>query len=136
MRRLLPLLMLAALVAGACGGDKDAENASKDCGPPPTATAGGITLPASFPVPTGVTMISSVKQGPSTVLEGYSSADLGDVYTDYKQSLDNPPFSVTKSEKDDHDAEVNFESAETTGQVKLQEACKDRTSVTVTVRPK
>ena len=136
MRRLLALLLLTGLVLVGCGDDKDSENASKDCGPPPTSTPGGITLPASFPVPTGVTMVSSAKQGPSTQLEGYSSAELADLYNDYKQSLNTAPFNVTKSEKDAHDAEVNFESAESTGQVKLQEACKDRTSVTITVRPK
>jgi len=136
MRRFIALLMLFAIVFVGCGEDKDSENANKDCGPPPTGTPGGITLPSAFPVPSGVTMVSSVKQGPSTVLEGYSSAELDDVYNSYKQSLSNAPFTVTKSEKDEHDAEVNFESPESTGQVKLQEACKDRTSVTITVRPK
>ena len=139
MRRVLPLLSFMLVLAGfvsACGGDKDSETANKDCGPPPTSAPGGVTLPSAFPVPTGVTMVSSTKQGPSTVLAGYSTADLGDLYNGYKQALGNAPFSVTKSEKDAHDAEVNFESAESTGQVKLKEDCKDRTSVDITVRPK
>ena len=137
MRRFVAVLMLLGLAfVASCGEDKDAENAGKECGPPPTGTPGGVTLPTSFPVPSGVTMVSSVKQGPSTVLEGYSSAGLGALSNDYKQALGTAPFSVTKAEKDPHDAEVNFESANYTGQVKLQEACKDRTSVTITVRPK
>jgi hypothetical protein len=120
---------------GACGGGKD-EAADKACGPPPTAVTGGVVVPASFPVPTGVTLVSSTKNGPSTVLDGYTTQKLGDVFSSYKTELAKQPFSVTKSEKDAHDAEVNFESNETTGQVKLQEACKDRVSITITSRPK
>src|SRR5580765_1120836 len=136
MRRLFPLLLIVAIaipLAGCGGGDG---NASKACSPPPTATPGGVTLPASFPVPTGVTMISSTKDGPTAVLAGYSTASLDDLYTQYKEQLNKPPFQVTKSEKDDHDAEINFESAESTGQVKLADECTDRVSVHIPVRPK
>ena len=119
----------------ACGGGGD-EGANKACGPPPSAAPGGVAIPSAFPTPTGVTLVSSTKNGPSTVVEGYTTNSLADTYASYKSELAKPPFSVTKSEKDAHDAEVNFESSETTGQVKLQEACKDRTSVTITVRPK
>ena len=132
----MSLVLVVTALVGACGGDKDEENAGKACGPPPTSAPGGVTLPSSFPVPSSVTMVSATKTGPSTVLEGYSTADLDEVYNDYKQALGNAPFSVTKSEKEKDDAEVNFESADSTGQVKLKEECKDRTSVTITVRPK
>ena len=127
--------MLLAVGLSACGGGGD-EGANKACGPPPTAVAGGIAVPASFPVPTGVTLVSSSKNGPSSVLDGYTTLKLADVYNSYKTELSKDPFDVTKSEKDAHDAEVNFESKESTGQVKLQEACKDRVSVTITSRPK
>ena len=97
---------------------------------------GGVTVPASFPVPTGVTMVNSTKNGPSTVVDGYTTLSLTNAYNSYKTELGKDPFSVTKSEKDAHDAEVNFESSETTGQVKLQESCKNRVSVAITSRPK
>ena len=70
-------------------------------------------------------------QGPSTVVDGYAEKDLGDVYSAYKQVLAKDPYAVTKSERDPHDAEVNYSTAEGSGQVRLGEACKDRTSVRV-----
>ncbi len=45
-------------------------------------------------------------------------------------------FKVDKSERDPHDAEVNFSGDKVTGQVRLSEECQGRTSVTVTIRPK
>jgi len=44
-------------------------------------------------------------------------------------------YSVTKSEHEDFDAEVNFAGGTKTGQVKLLQSCKDRTEVTITARP-
>ena len=139
MRRLVALIavVLAVSLVGACSSDeKDKEEAaSKTC----AAAAAPITatrLPTGFPAPSGVQFTSTSSAGPSTVVEGYSSSSLDDVYKDYKAALAQAPFSVTKSEKDEHDAEVNFAGADTTGQVALSEPCEGRTGVKVTVRPK
>ena len=53
-----------------------------------------------------------------------------------KQKFSAGGYSVTKSERDPHDAEVNFSSATNTGQVALAEECQGRRSVRVTIRPK
>lgn len=136
MRRLIPIMMIAGLALAGCGGDKDPEGADKACSPAPTTAPGGVTVPAGFPVPDGAAMTQISTQGPTTVLDGFSGRKLGDLFQAYKSSLGQAPYSVTKSEKDAHDAEVNFESADSTGQVKLQDSCRDRVSIRVTSRPR
>jgi hypothetical protein len=44
-------------------------------------------------------------------------------------------YTVTKNEQDVADAEVNFNGAGNSGQVKLLQECKSRTTVTITIRP-
>jgi len=40
-----------------------------------------------------------------------------------------------KNEKEEVDAEIEFKGSGKDGQVKLLQRCKDRTSVTLTIRP-
>jgi hypothetical protein len=70
------------------------------------------------------------------VVEGYWDGELGDAYDGYKSAFDGTSFSVTKDEREEDDAEVNFEGDADTGQVKLVQECADRTRVRITVRPK
>jgi hypothetical protein len=141
MRRVLIsiALVLTIAAAGACSSDeneeKEAASASATCDPAPASIV-DTGLPTGFPAPTGVRYSSTSKAGPSTVVEGYSSASLEDVYNGFKKDLAEAPFSVTKSEKEEHDAEVNFAAADSTGQVALSQPCEGRTGVKVTVRPK
>ena len=53
-----------------------------------------------------------------------------------KEKFGEGGYTVDKSERDPHDAEVNFSSSTNTGQVRLAEECQGRTSVVVTIRPK
>lgn len=136
MRRILVLLVLATFGIAACGGggDKEEGNASKACGPMPAAVANS-GLPSSFPSPSGVTITATRTAGPTVVASGFAAANLTTTYSSYRSALARAPYHVTKNEKDAHDAEVNFAGDGNSGQVKLGEACRDRTSVQVTVRP-
>ena len=42
---------------------------------------------------------------------------------------------MTKDEREEDDAEVNFAGGASTGQVKLEQHCEDRTSIEITSGP-
>ena len=129
--------LVLVLAAAGCGKDeKEKEAAGKACGPTPTALAGKPKLPAAFPTPDGVTYTSSTEKGPSTVVEGFREGDIDAAFEAYKDAFPNAGYDVTKDEHEEVDAEVNFSGGGSDGQVKLVQTCKDRTSVTITVRPK
>lgn len=132
--RLLALFgSLFALVAAGCGGGEEEGKAA--CGPAPAATATPPTLPDGFPTPDGVVYTSSKKAGPSTIVEGFRPGELGDAFEAYKDGFGSAGYDVTKDEKEEDDAEVNFSGSGSDGQVKLKQECKDRTTVTITIRP-
>jgi hypothetical protein len=137
-RRLaLVLVCAAALAAAGCGGGGgESEAAAEACGPAPAAMSGTPTLPEGFPSPSEVVYTSESKDGPTTKVEGYWKGDLDAAFEGYKDALEQASgYSVTKSEHEKDDAEVNFEGHSTTGQVKLEVDCADRTSVGLTIRP-
>ena len=136
MLRRLALVSLFALALAACGEEKDKENAGRACGAAPTAMSGPPTLlPTAFPTPEGLVYVSEKKNGPTSIVTGFKPGDLDTNFEAYKDSLSTGAFTVTKDEKDPADAEVNFSGSSTTGQVKLEQECKDRTTVTITARP-
>jgi hypothetical protein len=131
------LVLAVLVVASGCGGeDKDKEGAGKACAPAPKALAGTPALPTGFPTVDGVTYTRNTKDGPSEIVSGYRNGDVGDAYDTFKSAVSGASgYSVTKSEHEDFDAEVNFAGGSKTGQVKLLQSCKDRTEVTITARP-
>ena len=127
------LLSFVLLVATACG---EEEQAARACAPPPSALVGAPTLlPTGFPMPTGVTYTSENRAGPSKIVKGYLKDDIGAAFKAYKRALSTNGYVVAKSEKEEDDAEVNFASAHSTGQVKLVQECQGRTMITITARP-
>jgi hypothetical protein len=124
-------LALASLAAG-CGGEEEGKAA---CGPAPAAIASPPKLPDGFPTPGGVTYTSSKAAGPSTIVDGYRDGELGDAFNAYKHGFVGAGYDVTRDEEEEDDAEVNFSGAGTDGQVKLRQECKDRTTVSITIRP-
>jgi hypothetical protein len=129
-------VFLLTLAAG-CGSEKKAEEggAEKECGSAPAAMTGAPTLPAKFPTPDKVTYTGQKKTGPSSVVSGYREGELGDAFDDYKSAFDSAGYQVTHDEKEEDDAEVNFAGGRSTGQVKMIQSCKDRTSLSITIRP-
>jgi len=131
------LTFLVLLLAAGCGSEKKSEEggAEKECGSAPAAMAGNPTLPAKFPTPDSVTYTGEKKTGPSSVVSGFRDGDLGDAFDAYKSAFDSAGYQVTHDEKEEDDAEVNFAGGNSTGQVKMIQSCKDRTSLAITIRP-
>lgn len=139
--RKLPLALavlaaLAAVIAG-CGGDsgRSGGTALPECPPPPAPLTGENNLPPRFPVADRVVLTQTRAAGPTTVVNGYSEAGIPELFEAWSQALDQPPYSVVKSEQEVRDAEVNFSGEDTTGQVRLNAECEGRTSVQITARP-
>jgi hypothetical protein len=128
----ITLALAIALLAAGCGGG---EAEGGDCGAAPAAMSGSPNLPSGFPTPEGVTYTEEREAGPSTIVDGYREADLGDTFEDYKSAFDDAGYDVTNDEKERDDAEVNFAGGGTDGQVKLREECAGRTTISITVRP-
>jgi hypothetical protein len=143
MKSIARLLLLAVCMLSltGCGVveyfDKGAKNAKKACATPdPTAMTGSPKLlPSAFPTPSGVTYVDERKDGPTTIVDAFRTGDLSSLYDAYRGALATNGWNVTKNEHDAADAEVNFAGSSTTGQVKLKQECKTRTSVTLTIRP-
>jgi hypothetical protein len=131
------LTFFVLVLAAGCGSEKKAEEggAEKECESAPAAMAGNPTLPTKFPTPDNVTYTGQKKTGPSSVVSGYSDGELGDTFDAYKSAFDSAGYQVTDDEKEEDDAEVNFAGGNSTGQVKMIQSCKDRTSLAITIRP-
>jgi hypothetical protein len=148
IRKHLLVACAAVLALMACGGGSKSEGtntsssesqsgglrAGSPCLTNPTPI-GDPKFPSPFPEIDDVTWTSSTIAGPSLIVEGYTGDDLTDLFREMQEKFATNGYSVTKSEKDPHDAEVNFASAANTGQVRLAEECQGRNSVTITIRP-
>jgi hypothetical protein len=136
MNKLALSMIVASLVATACG----SENASTSPGQTPCRSTpspvAAPSFPDGFPPITGVTWSSDQVAGPSQIVQGYTGGTLEDVFGEMKEKFGGGGYSVSKSERDRHDAEVNFTSARNTGQVRLSEECRGRLTVFITIRPK
>jgi hypothetical protein len=131
------LTFFVLLLAAGCGSDKKAEEggAEKECGSAPAAMTERPTLPAKFPTPDNVTYTGEKKTGPSSIISGYREGQLDDAFDEYKSAFDSAGYQLTRDEKEEDDAEVNFAGGSSTGQVKMIQSCKDRTSLAITIRP-
>lgn len=135
MTRLAFVLLLACVGLTACE-DKDKEAAGKACGAAPAQMATKPTLPAGFPDAQGIRYTGIQKKGPTTVVSGYLNDTIGPAHQAYSKAIKNAAgYSVTHEEQDAADSEVNFEGNGKSGQVKMVQECKSRTTVTVTIRP-
>jgi len=141
MRTLVKLVLASLFVAGfvACSDKKEDDEglaAKEPCGPAASEIT-ATNLPANFPNLDGVIYTGTSAQGPSTQVTGYANNSLEGLFKDLKEKFGEEPYSILKSEKDAHDAEVNFASDKdkVTGQVALSEECKGRLHVRVIVRP-
>jgi hypothetical protein len=129
--------MILAFAAGCGGEESDAEKeaAGKACGPAPATMNSSPKLPQGFPTPEGVAYTSERKAGPSTIVEGFREGEIEEAFDGYKDAFEGAGYEVTKDEREEVDAEVNFAGGGTDGQVKLIQECADRTSVSITIRP-
>jgi hypothetical protein len=123
------------LLATACELEPDKRRAKKSCGAPPAALSSKPALPSAFPTPQGVTYTAEKKAGPSTIVTGYRDGKVLDTWEAFKQSLSTQGYAVTKSDHEGVEGDVAWEGGKSNGSVKLVQECKDRTKVTITVRP-
>jgi hypothetical protein len=138
MRRLplVALLTVLLLALTACDDDKDKEGLSKACGTAEPALRSAPTLPGQFPSAQGMVFTGVKRTGPTTVATGYINETIGPAHDAYTNAVKGATdYSITKNEQDEADAEVNFAGAGNSGQVKLLQECKSRTTVTITIRP-
>ncbi|HZO61767.1 MAG TPA: hypothetical protein VFB35_02185 [Gaiellaceae bacterium] len=134
------VLLGAVLLAAGCGSsgedkDKESEGARTACKAP--ALSGDSGLPAAFPIPGELTLTRTRKDGPSTVVDGYWSADLDEVYGEYKDQVGQAGYSILFDEKEEHDAEISYKGSGRTGQIALRDDCteSDTIRVHITNRP-
>jgi hypothetical protein len=123
------------LLATACELEPDKRRAKKACGTAPATMTTKPKLPATFPVPAGVTYTSEKDAGPSTIVTAYRDGKVMDAWDAFKQSLSTNGYAVTKSDHEGVEGDVAYAGGQTTGSVKLVQECRDRTKVTITVRP-
>jgi hypothetical protein len=131
------LLAVVFLVAAACEpfGDEDKENLKKACGPVPATVQRPAAL-KTFPDAAGVRYTGHQQKGPATVVSGFMNTTIGPAHQAYSAAVENASgYAVTKEEQDAADSEVNFEGHSTSGQVKMVQICKGRTTVAITIRP-
>lgn len=131
----LILLMLVVGLAAGCGGDESDGEAQGACGEAPAEIAQQPTLPDGFPTPDGVIYTAERDAGPSHIVEAYRDGGLEDAFDAYKEAFESAGYDVTKDEREEDDAEVNFAGGGSTGQVKLEQHCESRTSIEITIRP-
>jgi hypothetical protein len=139
--RLVCAGVVLALLAAGCGDSESeaekeqSEGARTACTAP--AAAGQTGLPAAFPLPGELTITEVRKDGPTIVVDGYWTSGLEEAYHEYKDAVDQAGYTVTDSEKEERDAEVNYAGSKRTGQIALRDNCSesDTTRVHITNRP-
>lgn len=141
--RLAPAFTALALFAAGCGGGNEesggggegSEGAKVACRADATSDPTG--LPAAFPLPGELTVTQVRKDGPTNVVDGYWSAGLDEAYEEYSRAVEQAGYKVLFTEKEEHDAEISYESSDRTGQIALRDTCSeaDTVSVHITNRP-
>jgi hypothetical protein len=134
------VLLLAAAGCGKSESEKAREAAGRG-----TITCEGAAiskptgLPAGFPQPSGVTYVKTAENGPTVVVNGFSTNDLDATFDAYKSGFESAGFTVKGTDHEEDDAEIGYEAKDASGgQVALRagESCDNgNTSVYITNRP-
>jgi hypothetical protein len=138
--RIFALFSVAFAVA-ACGGERDKGEEEATPAERALCTGGGMSgdtgLPATFPAPDAVVYVKASNQGPATLVDGRYEGDLDEAFEAYKDAFDRAGYTITKDEKEEDDAEVNYEGDGRSGQVALRAKCgeEDKLVVHITSRP-
>jgi MFS family permease len=122
-------------LTGAFGRHNDADlpiAAARKCGSKPTLD---VTFGGPFPQAAGVRYGLPEKAGPSTIVHGYRPGGIRDAHAAYLTALPKEGYTITREELDPADGQVDFAGHRTTGEVKLVQECRDRTTIRVTIRP-
>jgi MFS family permease len=112
-------------------GESEAASAAyfRPCDPEPTARA-QVAFPAA-----GSTYTTRSLEGPTTVVTGFRAGVVKDANPAYRAALEAAGYTILRSEIDPADSEVVFRNRTTTGQVSIQQECKSRVRLRITIRP-
>jgi len=130
------LIAAIALATAGCGHGASAKEkaaAAQPCAPPKPATS--VPLSTGFPEPTTIVYTGSRPSGSSTVVTGYLPGTVAAAVADYEGAFSANNFDVTKETTHTDDAEFTFSGTNIDGTVDLLQACRNRTAVTIVVRP-
>lgn len=145
MRTTLISLVLVCVLAG-CGGKSTAEETTETAAASGRGTvtcdgsgmSGETGLPADFPSIDDVTFVTSAKNGPTQVADGYANKPLKDLYEQYQSGMKDAGYTILFNEREgDRDAEISYEAKDksSTGLLALRNCDADKTSVHITNRP-
>jgi MFS family permease len=101
----------------------------RPCGEPSIARA-RVAFPAA-----GATYTHRSLEGPTTVVTGFRDGVVRDANAAYRAALGAAGYTILRSEVDPADSEVVFRSRASTGQVTIQQECKSRVRLRITIRP-
>jgi MFS family permease len=101
----------------------------RPCGEPP-ATRVHVAFPAA-----GATYTRRTLEGPTTVIAGFRAGVVKGANAAYRNGLVSSGYTILRSEVDPADSEVVFRNRTTTGQVAIQQECKSRVRLRITIRP-
>jgi hypothetical protein len=124
LKIVIGVLAASALLAVAgCGGKSEAEKEKEATAAAAGSGRGTITcegsattkptgLPSDFPQPDAVTYVSATKNGPTVVVDGYSTESLEGMYVEYKDRINEAGYKVEFSEieEDNGDSEVAYKT--------------------------
>ena len=137
--------MLAfTFTVSACGGKSDAEKAREAAANAAsagvcdaTALSGDTGLPAKFPEPDGVTYKKTKSAGPSVIVDATYDGDIDAGYSAYEKAVGDAGYKVLRKEKEEDDAEIEYQGGGKTGQIALRNSCgeSDKIAVNITNRP-
>jgi len=144
LRNVIGVLAGVLLLAAAGCGKSESEKAREAAGRGPitceeTATSKATGLPAGFPQPDAVTYVKAAQNGPTVIVNGFSTDDLDATFDAYKSGFESAGFTVKGTDHEEDDAEIEYAAKDGSGgQVALRagESCDNgNTSVYVTNRP-
>jgi hypothetical protein len=127
------LVAALALVAAGCGGESEPALSAGDC------EAGKATLPASFPddlpVPSGLRVRDTRKDGDYTVAEGTAAGSLDEVRDFFQTQLPAAGYELGEGDAEEHEAETEFEGKGVRGKLKIRDntGCDGRVSLDLAV---
>ncbi|HEY8647353.1 MAG TPA: hypothetical protein VIL77_15900 [Gaiellaceae bacterium] len=123
LKIVIGVLAVSALLAVAGCGKSDAEKKSEAAAAASGSGRGTITcegsatskptgLPSDFPQPDAVIYVNATKNGPTVVVDGYSTESLEGMYVEYKDRVNEAGYKVEFSEleKDRGDSEVAYKT--------------------------
>ena len=98
--------------------------------PEPPAARVRVAFPAA-----GSTYTQRSLKGPTTVVGGFRGGVVKDANAAYREALTAAGYTILRSEVDPADSEVVFRNGTTSGQVSIQQECKSRVRLRITIRP-